>query len=60
VPADGYIAIWAAEIIGSPSGGSIRDAINFFVDSAVIVVNMGVLLHQTVLLLERCLAERDG
>jgi hypothetical protein len=60
VQADGYTAIWAAEIIGSPSGGSIRDAIDFFVDSAVIVVNMGVLLHQTVLLLERCLAERDG
>jgi DNA-binding transcriptional MerR regulator len=60
VPADGYFAIWATEIIGSPRGASIRDAVNFFVDSAVIVVNMGVLLHQTVLLLERCLAERDG
>lgn len=60
VRADGYVAIWAAEIIGSSQGGSIRDAINFFVDAAVIVMNMAVFLQQTVSLLEDRLVERDG
>jgi hypothetical protein len=38
-----------------------RDAINFFTDAAVIVVNMGALLKQTPSLLEqRLLASLDG
>lgn len=53
VQADGYMAIWAVEVVGSPNRGSIRDAINFFADAAVIVVNMGTLLKQTLSHLEQ-------
>jgi hypothetical protein len=61
VRADGYIAIWAVEHAGSPNLGSMRDAINFFADAAVIVVNMGTLLKQTLSLLEqRLVARHDG
>jgi hypothetical protein len=58
VRADGYIAIWAVEQVGSPNCGSMRDAIHFFADAAVIVVNMGALLKQTVSLLEQRLMAR--
>lgn len=57
---DRYVAVWATEIIGSHNGKTIRDAINFFADGGVIVVNMGVLLDETVSRLRQCLAERDG
>jgi hypothetical protein len=61
VRADGYVAIWAVAHVGSPNPGSMRDAINFFTDAAVIVVNMGALLKQTPSLLEqRLLASLDG
>jgi hypothetical protein len=61
VQAAGYVAIWAVERVGSPNRASIQDAINFFADAAIIVVNMGVLLQQTLLLLEQRLAARiDG
>ncbi len=60
VRADGYVAIWAMEHVGSPNRG-MRDAINFFGDAAVIVVNMGTLLKQTLSLLEQHLVARhDG
>jgi DNA-binding transcriptional MerR regulator len=60
VQAEGYIALWAVEIIGSSRTGGIRDAINHFADTALIIVNMGVLLHQTVSRLEQRLDQRDG
>jgi hypothetical protein len=53
VQAAGYVAIWAVERVGSPNRASIQDAINFFEDAAIIVVNMGILLQQTLLLLEQ-------
>jgi DNA-binding transcriptional MerR regulator len=59
VEADGYVAIWAAEMIGDAKR-SLREAINFFVGGPLIVVNMGVLLDETVSLLKRRLMERDG
>jgi hypothetical protein len=59
VETDGYVAIWAAEIVGDAKR-SLREAINFFAGGPLIVVNMGVLLDQTVLFLEQRLKERDG
>jgi hypothetical protein len=60
VQADDFVAIWAVEMTGSTSHRTIRDAINFFGDAAVVVVNMGVLLEQTVSHLRSILHEKDG
>ncbi len=59
VKTDGYVAIWAAEIIGNTKR-SIREAINFFGGGPLIVVNMGVLLDETVAHLNRRLMDRGG
>ena len=53
------MAIWATEIIGHAKR-NLRAAIDFFDGGPLIVVNMGVLLDQTVSLLERRLKEKDG
>jgi hypothetical protein len=59
VETDGYVAIWAAEIVGDAKR-NLREAINFFDGGPLIVVNMGVLLDQTISLLARRVKERDG
>src|ERR1700677_1199750 len=59
VETDGYVAIWATEIIGHAKR-NLRAAIDFFDGGPLIVVNIGVLFDQTVSLLERRLKEKDG
>lgn len=58
IPADDYVAIWAVEIIGGSGKHSMQDALQFFEDSPVIVINMALLLQQTLLQLEKLLLER--
>lgn len=57
VETDGYVAIWATEIVGHTKR-NLRAAMDFFDGGPLIVVNMGVLLDQTVSLLECRLKEK--
>jgi len=59
VETDGYVAIWATEIVKN-SKRNLRAAIDFFDGGPLIIVNMGVLLDQTVSLLDRRFNEKDG
>ena len=58
VETDGHVAIWATEIVGDIKR-NLRAAVDFFDGGPLIVVNMGVLLDQTVSLLDRRFKEKD-
>jgi len=54
---DDFVAIWAIERIGVVTKKTMRDALDSFEDYPVTVINMALLLRQTLLHLQRRLAE---
>jgi hypothetical protein len=60
VQANDFVPVWAVEVNGAHHGGKIRDAMNYFGNAAVVGVNLGVLLQQTVGRLEGCPKEKGG